>query len=88
MNYLAYLNITSPELVSKRKVNKRLSVSALGWYEALEEIGRYANTTFDFQFAMDKGGNKPPVGRFSDYGQMIKHIKLKAYNNWTHYETE
>jgi hypothetical protein len=53
------------------------------WYDALKIVERRANVKTHIDFAKRAG---PPVGRFSEYGSMIEHIREKAYNNWTVYE--
>ena len=44
---------------------------------------------FDFiSFSWNEGSQppEPPMGRFSTYAQMIRHIKSKKDHNWTHYK--
>jgi hypothetical protein len=53
------------------------------WYNALKILKRRANVKTNFDFTKCAA---PPVGRFSDYGSMIEHIRKKAYNNWIVYE--
>ena len=64
----------------------KINVGTLEWYESLEAVSNRTNTIFDFSFAMGDGEQRPPVGRFSSYGEMIKHIQAKERRNWTHYQ--
>jgi hypothetical protein len=56
------------------------------WYYALKIVERRANVKANFDFTDRAEDAPPPVGRFSNYGSMIAHIREKAYNNWTVYE--
>eukprot|EP00339_Tiarina_fusa_P005310 CAMPEP_0117006838 /NCGR_PEP_ID=MMETSP0472-20121206/6933_1 /TAXON_ID=693140 ORGANISM="Tiarina fusus, Strain LIS" /NCGR_SAMPLE_ID=MMETSP0472 /ASSEMBLY_ACC=CAM_ASM_000603 /LENGTH=514 /DNA_ID=CAMNT_0004708437 /DNA_START=125 /DNA_END=1669 /DNA_ORIENTATION=+ len=56
------------------------------WYRALAIASKKADVQLNFSFATEGGHGDPPVGRFSDYGTMINHIKAKRANNWTAYE--
>jgi hypothetical protein len=60
--------------------------STLQWFLSLEAAENATNVAFDFSFAEGKGDSKPPVGRFSSFGQMYKHITARAKRNWTHYQ--
>jgi hypothetical protein len=55
------------------------------WYRALNIASQKASVHLNFSFATESGSGDSPVGRFSDYGSMIKHIKAKEANNWNAY---
>ena len=56
------------------------------WYRALKIAQLQTGIVLNFDFAKGEIDKAPPVGRFSDYGQMIKHIRVRASQNWTAYE--
>ena len=57
------------------------------WYYALNIVERRANVKANFDFTKyEEDASRPPVGKFSNYGSMILHIREKADNNWTSYE--
>jgi hypothetical protein len=74
------------ELLPILDLNGQQLQSVLVWYHTLKVVGKETNTTFDFSFDKGRDDSAPPVGRFSDYAHMIKHIQAKALTNWTHYE--
>jgi hypothetical protein len=55
------------------------------WYYALKIVERRAKVKANFDFTK-RTKDSTPVGRYSNYGPMIAHIREKAYNNWTVYE--
>jgi hypothetical protein len=57
------------------------------WYRALKIAELQTGIKLNFDFAKGEIDAAPSVGRFSDYGQMIKHIRAKASRNWTAYRT-
>jgi hypothetical protein len=55
------------------------------WYRALQIAELQTGIKLNFDFAKGEVDARPPVGRFSRYGQIIKHIRAKASRNWTAY---
>ena len=55
------------------------------WYHALKTVSQNAKVPLNFSFAVKTGTRDPPIGRFSDFPTMIRHISAKAARNWTAY---
>ena len=54
------------------------------WKETLLRIHRRANVTL----TVPKDNEKPPLGSYPTFRQMIKHIQTKQRNGWNQYQDE
>lgn len=54
------------------------------WKRTLDKIYKRANVTF----VTPTDGERPPLGAYPTYAEMIKHIKQKRDNGWNQYQDE
>jgi len=68
------------------KMNKKQAEKINLWRSVLLKVQQ---NTPNYNFTLFWSGQQdPPVGRFSTYEEMVRHIKSKKDFGWTHYDDQ
>lgn len=77
-----YFDLRGKPRVKSRGLKKKLVV----WRDALLKAQTRTNFTFSLHLTKEHKNAKPPLGAYSTYYTMIRHIKAKKFFQWNHYE--
>jgi len=72
---------------SEFEINRRQAEKINQWRSILLQVQK-DTTTYNFTLSWSEQQSEPPLGRFSTYPHMSRHIKLKKFHKWNHYEDE